>query len=341
MSGPLEHGLVDSDPPRPSQDALGSLDLSRSTVRSVMASPSSLVVLLEACLEPEHPRGHVPGIDGLASIAPAAMMFSGVSELSWQHAPTGTTDDDGPDRVVVDGRRCRLDLGDDAMDLSAKDVRLVLDGNDDRPQRREATPRRQPGASEPEGLQAARLQAAARRRATAMVMDRVGADPAARPFWRSAVEAALEAVDTRPLDPPLVGWPFAEDHGQLDHSTLDAFADVHLAESHLLTVVALPGTVIFLLDAAILTSSPYWRQPPPGEWATWLPATLRFLGVTELRWSDAHQAPSFDANLEKDFGNIDSLTYRDDTYRIDTGAGVLEITAVTIDLDVHPGGRSG
>lgn len=173
------------------------------------------------------------------------------------------------------------------------------------------------------------------------MLDRVGATPAARRFWLSVVETALEAVAARPPDPPLQGWPFADDLGQLDHSTLDTFADVHLAESHLLTVVALPGTVTFLLDAAILTSSPYWREPPPGEWATWLPATLRFIGVTALRWSDAHQPPSFDADLEKDYGNIDSLTYRDSTYRLDTGAGILEITATTIDLDLHPQGRPG
>lgn len=336
VSGQDEHDSVGPRPQQENRDALDRLDLQACTVHTVVASPSSVAVLLdvpsEPCLRPgaqERPEA--------SPRRPGALLFNGVSELAWHRDESAPGRGERSDRLLSVSRRRSLRLGDDVLDLVAEGVRLVLDGGD--VVRSAAPPPRLPDPARHEGLGTARVNSSARRQATSMALGRVEGDGAGRRFWARVVETALEAIATRPLDPPLAAWPFPDDDGQIDHSTLGTFSDVHLADSHLFTVVALPGTVAFLLDAAILSSSPYWREPPPGEWATWLPSTLRFTGVTGLRWIDAHQPPAFDADLEKDYGTIDSLTYRDRTYRIDSGAGILEITAMTVDLDVHPRGR--
>lgn len=118
------------------------------------------------------------------------------------------------------------------------------------------------------------------------------------------------------------------------YTELEPLRDVVLEASWIRSVIASPGRLLVMLEAVIAKDSPRLEQPRPGEQHFWLPGVLQFDGVTELRWTGQPVSPNQDADGSTDYGNLDQLSFDRDHFHLESEAGVIDVVASGITLDL-------
>jgi hypothetical protein len=94
--------------------------------------------------------------------------------------------------------------------------------------------------------------------------------------------------------------------------------------------------VTFSLDLALTDKHPDYAPPKPDEYLCYRRGVLVFSGVTRLAWLDQHSRRPHDASGEVDYGNVDSMTWDDGTYRLEGSVGTLEIAARSVAVALVP-----
>jgi hypothetical protein len=113
-------------------------------------------------------------------------------------------------------------------------------------------------------------------------------------------------------------------------------AEMLLEESYVLHVEATPGQLALSILFALTDKHPAYEPPGPDSYLCYRRGVMVFSGVTRLVWADQGIPPSHDATGELDYGNVDSMTWDDDTYRLEGSVGMLEVVARSVAVALVP-----
>ncbi len=108
-----------------------------------------------------------------------------------------------------------------------------------------------------------------------------------------------------------------------------------LDESWIATVIAAPGSLTVMIDAALPENSPLWREPLPGEVGSWRKAVLRFLQVEELRWIDPG-TPQAENDGSLTYNTFHVVEFDGNRYHLGSDAGEIHLTAEDVAIEFEP-----
>lgn len=108
-----------------------------------------------------------------------------------------------------------------------------------------------------------------------------------------------------------------------------------LDESWIATVIASPGSLTVMIDAALPEDSPLRQVPLPGEVGSWRKAVLRFLQVEELRWIDPG-TPRAENDGSLTYDTFHVVEFDGNQYRLSSDAGEIHLSAENVAIEFEP-----
>ena len=114
-----------------------------------------------------------------------------------------------------------------------------------------------------------------------------------------------------------------------DYTEIEALESAYLEDSWVLSIEQVVGEVLFSLDLVLTKQHQRWRVPANDEQYCYCKAELVFRSVRTARWTFSGSRPATDVTGETDYGNIDSLRFAGDRFRLsgEWGVVVLESAA--------------
>ncbi len=99
-----------------------------------------------------------------------------------------------------------------------------------------------------------------------------------------------------------------------------------------------PTRLILLVDVSLWPGHPAYQKPQPGEWTCYKRGRLVFEAVSSVEGLPSNESgtpPYADANGERDFGSINSLTSIEGGYRVmfDSGDVRIQCDGVRLEFD--------
>lgn len=117
------------------------------------------------------------------------------------------------------------------------------------------------------------------------------------------------------------------------------FRAIRLDETYVFDFALHPGSVVFTVDFVLATSHPLYADPAPGEAFDYRPGTITFTDVLVCRWESSGGRMTVDPDGSRDWDTFESVEWNDFDWMLRGEFGVVSLTARTVEVEFHPGGR--
>ncbi|MEV8565608.1 hypothetical protein AB0436_08525 [Streptomyces sp. NPDC051322] len=121
----------------------------------------------------------------------------------------------------------------------------------------------------------------------------------------------------------------------LDYPSLDGFENVYLEDSFVLGITASPARLALELDLVLTPGHPAYTTPVPGEQHCYVKATIEFLNVRRLEWTEQGTPPAVDASGSVDYGGVDALHWNGAAFHLEGDWGKADVESSLPVIQLH------
>ena len=118
------------------------------------------------------------------------------------------------------------------------------------------------------------------------------------------------------------------------YETIKSLQYVYLEDSFVLGIDQNMDSISFDLDLVLKEEHELYATPKRDEQYCYVKAKLKFSALRKVVWKELRMWASIDANMEIDFGNIDSFRFSGDRYQLSGDWGEIYFEADNLELDI-------
>jgi hypothetical protein len=116
-----------------------------------------------------------------------------------------------------------------------------------------------------------------------------------------------------------------------EYFLLNSLQNLYLEESYVLGIEETKNTIIFKMEFVLCQNHPLYQPKKIQEQYCYRKGALIFKNILNYSWIHKNLRPSFDANKEADFGNIDHYFFHENVHHLEGSWG-----EIIIKTDVAP-----
>lgn len=121
-----------------------------------------------------------------------------------------------------------------------------------------------------------------------------------------------------------------------EYYSIGVLKDIYLEDSYVLEIIEQLDKIVFKMDFVICESHPFYKVPKKNERYCYHLGEIVFSKLEKISWIEKNTKNySYDANNEKDLGNIDCFNYDSNTYNLEGSWGELQIKCNTIQVILY------
>ena len=118
-----------------------------------------------------------------------------------------------------------------------------------------------------------------------------------------------------------------------EYFNIEVLKDIYLEDSYVLEIIEQSDKILFKIDFVLCESHPFYKAPKINERYCYHLGEIVFAELEKISWIEKNtENYSYDANNEKDLGNIDSFFYEGNKYFLEGSWGEVIIKSNTIQL---------
>ncbi len=112
-----------------------------------------------------------------------------------------------------------------------------------------------------------------------------------------------------------------------DYWGIPGFEYLYLEDSWVTGIQVTPAQLEIEVDLVLREEHSAYAIPTPGEQYCYRAGTIRFTGVSALRWEGQGRVAAVDAAGEQDYGSIDTFDHDGNGYALTGDFGRIEVVA--------------
>lgn len=119
-----------------------------------------------------------------------------------------------------------------------------------------------------------------------------------------------------------------------EYFNIEVLKGIYLEDSYVLEIIEQLDKILFKMDFVLCESHPFYKAPKKNERYCYRLGEIVFSELDKISWIEKNtENYSYDANNEKDLGNIDSFNFDCNMYFLDGSWGKVIIKCNNIQVN--------